>query len=119
MSNLTDVLQQVIINKGECFQMEAPRVSHPRALRQKDQMAIKKKKKAKMDSSIKALVRLSLPLSTYSSEPKLIYGITILAGRSRSAGEDRSDGKSCSSGRDHLTRIMSIGLGIRQRCITV
>ncbi|KAF4262071.1 hypothetical protein CNMCM8057_001586 [Aspergillus fumigatus] len=43
--------------------MEAPRVNHPRALRQKDKKAIKKKKKmAKMDSSIKTLVRLSLPL---------------------------------------------------------
>ncbi|GFF37766.1 hypothetical protein IFM58399_05006 [Aspergillus lentulus] len=34
--------------------MEAPRVSHPRAMRQKDKKAIKKKK-AKMDSSIKTL----------------------------------------------------------------
>ncbi|GFF94245.1 LOW QUALITY PROTEIN: acid phosphatase [Aspergillus lentulus] len=55
MSILTDVLQQVIISKGGCFQMEAPRVNHPHALRQKDKRAIKKKKKAKMDSSIKKL----------------------------------------------------------------
>ncbi|KAH1401406.1 hypothetical protein KXV81_001810 [Aspergillus fumigatus] len=46
--------------------MEAPRVNHPRALRQKDKKAIKKKKKmAKMDSSIKTLVRLSLPLHMF------------------------------------------------------
>ncbi|KAF4212844.1 hypothetical protein CNMCM8980_010076 [Aspergillus fumigatiaffinis] len=48
-------VKQVIIQKGGCFQMEAPRASHPRALRQKDKKAIKKKKKAKMDSSIKTL----------------------------------------------------------------
>ena len=81
MSILTDVLQQVIISKGGCFQMEAPRVNHPHALRQKDKRAIKKKKKAKMDSSIKKLVRLSLPLYTYSSESRLIYDIIVLAGR--------------------------------------
>jgi hypothetical protein len=34
-----------------------------------------------MDSSIKTLVRLSLPLYTYSSEPRLIYDLVILEGR--------------------------------------
>jgi hypothetical protein len=34
-----------------------------------------------MDSSIKTLVRLSLPLYTYSSEPRLMYGTIVLEGR--------------------------------------
>lgn len=61
--------------------MEAPRVNHSRTLRQKDKKAIKKKKMAKMDSSIKTLVRLLLPLHMCSSEPRLIHDIVILAGR--------------------------------------
>ncbi|EAW19963.1 serine-leucine-rich repeat protein [Aspergillus fischeri NRRL 181] len=76
------IVKQVIINKGGCFQMEAPCVNHPRALRQKDKKAIKKKK---MDSSIKTLVTLSLPLP----------------GRSRSAREGRRGRRSGSCAQAH------------------
>lgn len=59
------------------YQEGAPKHDNrPRALRQKEKKAIKKKKVQKMDSSIKTLVRLSLPLHTYSSEPRLIYDIS-------------------------------------------
>ncbi|KAH1334254.1 hypothetical protein KXX67_006839 [Aspergillus fumigatus] len=39
-----DVSQQVIINNGRCFRLEVPKCDdQPRALRQKEQKAIKKK----------------------------------------------------------------------------
>ncbi|GIJ90883.1 hypothetical protein Asppvi_009848 [Aspergillus pseudoviridinutans] len=45
------IQQQVIVNNGGCFRMEAPKADErPRALRQKE-----KKKTRKMDSSIKIL----------------------------------------------------------------
>ncbi|KAF7119138.1 hypothetical protein CNMCM5793_008878 [Aspergillus hiratsukae] len=50
------IQQQVIIKNGGCYQMEAPKHNNrPRALRQKDKKAIKKKKAQKIDSSIKTL----------------------------------------------------------------
>jgi hypothetical protein len=87
--------------------MEAPEHDdRPRALRQKGKRAIEKKKAhktkvCKMDSSIEILVRHSLPLRTYSSELRLIYDIIILAGRSRSAGEDRRCRRSGSCSQAH------------------